>query len=150
MLLYIIYCISARYITYRTMLSNAIWNVWIFDLCPPQNIYNVDETGMTTVQGTGAKILAMKGRRQVGCLTTAECGQFVTVTVCVKVTRSFLPPFFIFPCKCMKAELMDGSSPGSRCVCHPSGWMQLETFSQSFDHFITCSGASKSNTVLMI
>ena len=117
---------------------------------PPQNIYNVDETGMTTVQGTGAKILAMKGRRQVGCLTSAERGQLVTVVVCMNVTGSFLPPFLIFPRQRMKAELMDGSPPGAVCVCHPSGWMQLEIFSQWFDHFLTFSGASKSHPVLLI
>jgi len=49
----------------------------------PQNIYNVDETGMTTVQGTGSEILAMIGRRRVGCLTSAERGQLVTVVVCM-------------------------------------------------------------------
>lgn len=116
----------------------------------PQNIFNVDETGMTTVQGTGAKILAMKGRRQVGCLTSAERGQLVTVVICMSVTGSFIPPFFIFPRTRMKAELMDGAPPGSMCMCHPSGWMQLEIFSQWFDHFVTCSGASQSNPVLLI
>jgi len=116
----------------------------------PQNIYNVDETGMTTVQGTGSKIMAMKGRRQVGCLTSAERGQLVTVVVCMNVTGTFLPPLFIFPRQRMKAELMDHSPPGSVCVCHKSGWMQLEIFSQWFDHFVTCSGASKSNPVLLI
>src|SRR5688572_27487890 len=87
----------------------------------PNNIYNIDETGMTTVQGTGAKILALKGRRQVGCLTSAERGQLVTVVACMNVTGLFVPPLFIFPRHRMKAELMDGSPSGSICVCHPSG-----------------------------
>jgi len=100
---------------------------------PANNIYNVDE-----------------GRRQVGCLTSAERGTSVTVVVCMNVTGSFVPPLFIWPRKRMKAELMDGSPPGSICVCHPSGWMQLEIFSQWFDHFVTFSGASKSNPVLLI
>ena len=63
----------------------------------PQNIYNVDETGITTVQGNAGKVLAMKGRRQVGCLTSGERGQLVTVVVCMNVTGSFIPPLFIFP-----------------------------------------------------
>lgn len=116
----------------------------------PQNIYSVDETGMTTVQGSGSKVLALKGRKQVGCLTSAERGQLVTVVVCMNVTGSFIPPLFIFPRRRMKAELMDGSPPGSICVCHPSGWMQLEIFGQWFDHFISCSGSSKNNPVLLI
>jgi len=72
---------------------------------PANNIYNVDETGMTKVQGSAAKILAMKGRSQVGCLTTAERGTLVTVVMCMNVTGSFVPPF-IWPRKRMKAELM--------------------------------------------
>lgn len=117
---------------------------------PPQNIFNVDETGMTTVQGNASKILALKGRRQVGCLTSAERGQLVTFVVCMSVTGTYIPPLFIFPRKRMKAELMDECPPGSICVCHPSGWMQLDIFSQWFDHFITCSGASKNNPMLLI
>jgi len=116
----------------------------------PQNIYNVDETGITTVQGNAGKVLAMKGRRQVGCLTSGERGQLVTVVVCMNVTGSFIPPLFIFPRQRMKAELMDGSPPGSICVCHPSGWMQMDIFGQWFEHFLTTSGASKLNPVLLI
>ena len=68
----------------------------------------------------------------------------------MNVTGSFVPPLFIFPRQRMKAELIDGSPPGSICVCHPSGWMQMEIFSQWFDHFVSCSGASKTNPVLLI
>jgi len=116
----------------------------------PNNIYNVDETGMTTVQGKGSKILALKGRRQVGCLTSAERGQLVTMVACMSVTGAFVPPLFIFPRVRMKQELMDGAPPGSVSACHPSGWMQLEIFSTWFDHFVKFSGATLSNPVLLI
>ena len=43
----------------------------------PNNIYNVDETGVTTVQGRPSKVLATKGKRQVGTLVSAERGQLV-------------------------------------------------------------------------
>ena len=45
---------------------------------PPDKIYNVDETGMTTVQTRPSKIIAMRGKRQVGALTSAERGTLVT------------------------------------------------------------------------
>ena len=41
---------------------------------PPDKIYNVDETGMTTVQTRPSKIIALRGKRQVGALTSAERG----------------------------------------------------------------------------
>lgn len=45
-------------------------------------IYNVDETGLTTVPKTQSKIIAQKGRKQVGALTSAERGQLVTAELC--------------------------------------------------------------------
>ena len=36
---------------------------------PPSLIFNVDETGLTVVQKQQPKILALKGKRQIGALT---------------------------------------------------------------------------------
>ncbi|XP_041378240.1 uncharacterized protein LOC121390478 [Gigantopelta aegis] len=85
---------------------------------PPNNIYNVDETGITTVQSKPSKILAQTGRRQVGSLVSAERGTLVTVEICMSVTGAFIPPMFIFPRVRMKIELMNGSPPGSIYACH--------------------------------
>ena len=38
---------------------------------PPSRIFNVDETGLTVVQKKQPKILALKGKRQIGALTAA-------------------------------------------------------------------------------
>ncbi|XP_030767511.1 uncharacterized protein LOC115891224 [Sitophilus oryzae] len=43
----------------------------------PKDIYNVDETGITTVQKPN-RIVTKKGTRQVGALTSAERGTLVT------------------------------------------------------------------------
>jgi hypothetical protein len=40
----------------------------------PNNIYNVDETGILTVPNKPSKILALRGKKQVGSLTSAERG----------------------------------------------------------------------------
>lgn len=44
----------------------------------PQNIYNVDETGITTVQKPD-RLIARRGTRQVGSVTSGERGTLVTV-----------------------------------------------------------------------
>lgn len=44
----------------------------------PENIYNLDETGFTTVHRL-QKIVAFKGAKQVGKITSAERGSLVTV-----------------------------------------------------------------------
>ena len=95
---------------------------------PPTRIYNCDETSVTTVQTKAAKVLGLKGKRQVGCLTSAERGTLVTAEICMNAAEVYVPPMLIFPRVRMKAELMDGTPPGSVSACHKSGWMQTEIF----------------------
>ena len=116
----------------------------------PQDIYNVDESGFTNVQGHMSKIIAQKGKKQVGALTAAERGTTVTVEICMSVTGSYIPPMFIFPRMRMKPELRDDLPPGSLPKCHPTGWMQMDLFTEWFKHFIRNSGASKVHPVLLI
>ena len=92
----------------------------------------------------------MKGRRQVGAITSAEHGQLVTVEICMNATGSFVPPLFVFPRTRMKPELMDGTPNGSISACHKSGWMQMEIFTQWFEHFVRVTGASQNNPMLLI
>ena len=113
---------------------------------PPTNIYNVDETGMTTIQNKPSQMLALKGRHQVGAITSAERGQLVTM----RATGSYIPPLFIFSRSRMKAELMDGAPNGSIFACHKSGWIPTEIFTQWFEHLVRLSGARKDNQVLLI
>ena len=115
---------------------------------PPDKIYNVDETGMTTVQTRPSKIIALRGKRQVGALTSAERGTLVTTEICMSATGSFVPPMFVWPRVRMK--LMDECPPGSISECHNSGWMQTNIFTIWFQHFVKVSGATTDNKVLLI
>ena len=116
----------------------------------PINIYNLDDTGVTTFQGKPYKVIAPKGRKQVGSVTSADRGQLVTVEICMSATGAFVPPMFVFPRVRMKDELMDGVPHGSISVCLPSGWMQKDLFTAWFQHFIRVSGASLDNRVLLV
>ena len=102
---------------------------------PPTNIYNCDETGITTVQSKPSKILSVKGKKQVGTMTSAERGELATVEICMSAAGHFVPPFIIFPRVRMRQEFMDGAPPGSAYACHASGWMQSDIFVQWFEHF---------------
>jgi len=116
----------------------------------PTRVFNVDETGLTTVQGKPSKIVAMRGRKQVGSLTSAERGQLCTVEICMSAAGQFIPPLIIFPRVRMKQELMEGTPPGSTYHCHPSGWMQKEIFTEWFRHFLQHSASSANNPSLLI
>ncbi|XP_022246856.1 uncharacterized protein LOC106463612 isoform X2 [Limulus polyphemus] len=116
----------------------------------PNNIYSVDETGLSIAQSKPSKIIELKNHRQVRALKSAEYGQLVTVEICMSATGSFVPPLFVFPWTSMDPELMNGAPRGSLYACHKSGRIQLPIFTQWFNHFLRVSEASKENKVLLI
>ncbi|KAJ8721078.1 hypothetical protein PYW08_006543 [Mythimna loreyi] len=61
-----------------------------------ERIYNVDESGLTTVH-TPMKVLASKGIKQVGNITSAERGNNITIIACVNALGNSVPPCMIFP-----------------------------------------------------
>ncbi|XP_046681625.1 MFS-type transporter clz9-like [Homalodisca vitripennis] len=119
-------------------------------LYPPHRVFNVDETGLMTVQTKSSKVFALKGRRQVGSLTSAERGVLSTFVVSMSAGGTFIPPMVIFPRQRMKVELQDGSPPGTVFACHPSGWMQTDIFTQWFEHFLRFAKPSKDDPVLLV
>jgi hypothetical protein len=65
-------------------------------IIPAQNIYNADETGITICQTPG-KIVARKGKKDVGILRSAERGKNITVLMCTNAAGTYVPPLIIFP-----------------------------------------------------
>lgn len=61
----------------------------------PKDIWNMNETGVTTVQQPN-KIVARRSIKQVGAVTSAECGRLVTVANAVNAQGERIPPFFCF------------------------------------------------------
>ena len=116
----------------------------------PDRIFNCDETGITTVPNQPSRIIASKGKKQVGSLSSAERGQLLTVEICMSAAGNFVPPFFVFPRCRLKPDLLDSAPPGSQAVAHPSGWMQTELFTRWFDHFLQHAHPTAENPVLLI
>lgn len=63
----------------------------------PHCIFNVDKTGISVVPKTSPKVVAAKGKRQVGGLTAAERGRTVTTVICISASGLYMPPMLIFP-----------------------------------------------------
>lgn len=116
----------------------------------PERIYNCDETGISCVSKTKSKIIAEKGRKQVGSLSSAERGQTITVEVCFNAAGTYMPPMLIFPRQRMKQELLDRAPPGTTAECNVRGWMTTETFMTWFQRFVNFSGASLATPVLLL
>lgn len=131
---------------YFTLLSETIEKHNI----PPDRIYNVDETGIMTVPKKRSKCLSLRGKRQVGCISSSERGVLVTVEICMSASGLFMPPMFVFPRARAKPDLLDDTPPGSTASYHPSGWMQKEIFLNWFEKFIAFSNPSKENPVLLL
>ena len=90
---------------------------------PPSRIFNVDETGVTVVQKKQPKILALKGKRQIGALTAAERDSLITIVVCMSASGIFVPPLIIFPRKNANHLLTRGAPPDTVFKYQPYGWI---------------------------
>lgn len=115
----------------------------------PHQIFNVDETGVTTVQKP-EKIIAERGAKQVGRVTSAERGTLVTVCCTVNAGGNSIPPVFIFPRVYFRPIFLKDSPPGSVGFCHPSGWMTADNFLQYLKHFIKYTKCSVNCPVLLV
>ena len=113
------------------------------------DIWNLDETGCTTVQSPG-KVVAQRGKKQVGSLTSAERGELVTVEYCVNAVGNVIPPLFVFPRVHYRDHFLNGAPTSAIGRASRSGWMNEEIFSDYMHHFIQHTGCTKERKVLLI
>ncbi|KAF2886161.1 hypothetical protein ILUMI_20011 [Ignelater luminosus] len=106
---YMVFCKKPKLIQGQLMLDNtAIETI-------TNKIYNLDESGLSTVQNPG-KIVAPKGKKQVGAVTSGERG--VTVTIICATHMLLCAP------------------PGVSGVANPSDWTNDAVFIKYLDHLI--------------
>ncbi|XP_055633226.1 uncharacterized protein LOC129773613 [Toxorhynchites rutilus septentrionalis] len=116
----------------------------------PDRVLNADETSVCTVPSKKSKVAALKGKKQVGGITSAERGETATAVMCMSATGQHLPPFFIFLRMRMHKALKKGASRGSKFACNASGYMTVEIFNEWFDHFLEHVKPSEDSPVLLI
>ncbi|KAK2577099.1 hypothetical protein KPH14_006266 [Odynerus spinipes] len=116
-----------------------------------QQIYNVDETGLSTVHKP-SKILALKSKHQVGAVTSGERGMDTTCICCMNAADEFIPPMLIYKRKRMTDDVRRGGPPNTVYSCSESGWITIELFFEWLKHFIkyTRFKKSKKNQILLI
>jgi hypothetical protein len=102
---------------------------------PPHRIYNVDETGLSIVH-MPPKILALKGIKQLGSVTSGERGQNVTLIAAIHAVGSHLPQMLIFPRVHYKEFMLKGAPVESKGGASPSGWSNERLFMEFLDHLI--------------
>nr|XP_053616775.1 uncharacterized protein LOC128678900 [Plodia interpunctella] len=112
-------------------------------------IWNIDETGVTTVQKP-KKIVAARGQKQVGAITSAERGTLVTLACAANAAGNFIPPMFIFPRLKYSEMFIRGGPPDCIGAGNSSGWMTEKEFLVFMDHFIKHAKPTKEEPVLLL
>ncbi|GBP09108.1 Jerky protein homolog-like [Eumeta japonica] len=115
----------------------------------PQDIWNMDETRVTTVQKP-SKVIARKGFKQVDAITSAERGTLVTLAAAVLAVGNSVPPFFVFPRVHFKDYFIRDGPIGCKGGSNPSGWMTEELFVAFLKHFHNHVKSTKENPCLLL
>ncbi|CAF4778747.1 unnamed protein product [Pieris macdunnoughi] len=114
-----------------------------------KDIWNVDETGITTVQKPD-RVIARRGQKQVSAMTSAERGTLVTIALAGNATGNHIPPMFVFPRKRFKDHFIRDGPTGSIGTANGSGWMQEEDFYIFLKFFKDQIRPSKENKTLLL
>ncbi|XP_041367107.1 uncharacterized protein LOC121381816 [Gigantopelta aegis] len=115
----------------------------------PLRVWNMDETGISNVQKP-VKIIATKGAREVGKMTSGERGKNVTVICASNAAGNYIPPMFIFPRKRMVDALMNSAPTGSTGHCTDNGWTDDERFLKCLKHFTSVAKPKKEEKHVII
>jgi hypothetical protein len=115
----------------------------------PHDIWNMDETGVTTVQKPN-KVVARKGFKQVGAITSAERGTLVTLAAAISGGGNSVPPFFIFPRVHFKDHFIRDGPVGCKGGSNPSGWMTEQLFVAFLKHFHNHVKSTKEKPCLLL
>jgi hypothetical protein len=113
-------------------------------------IFNVDETGLSTVPNHLPKVVSMRGKRAVNKVVSGERGLTVTAVCCFSAGGTYVPPALIFPRKRLRPELMDGAPAGSLGLVSDSGFINQDLFVDYMKHFISHVRPDAASPVLLI
>ena len=117
----------------------------------PENIFNVDESGLSTVPNGSTKIVSKKGMKQVGIISSGEKGETTTVVCCYNASGTmFVPPAMIFKRKYLYNHLLRNAPKGTLGMTSTNGWITNELFVQWLRHFVDHTRPSESRKILLI
>lgn len=113
-------------------------------------IYNMDESGFSTVQKKAQKVISEKGKHQVGAISSGERGVNTTFVCCCNAAGSFVPPMIIFKRLRNHDSLANDKPTGSIVTVSESGYINSELFVLWLKHFIEFVHPSPSKKVLLL
>ena len=114
-----------------------------------EQIFSVDETGLTTVQ-TPKKVITAKGATRVGSVTSGEREELVTTVYTICASGNVLPSLLIFPRVHYRSHFVRSGSQDCIGQCSRSGWINEELFLYYLDHLINRTRCSPDHKILLI
>lgn len=114
----------------------------------PHLIYNIDEKGIS-IDHKPPYVVADASY----CPQSVTSGRGKTVTVLGGGSASgvALPPYFVFPGKRMRAELLEGGSPGASATVSETGWSNSTIFREYLEtHFLKFVPGREDQKVLLL
>lgn len=114
------------------------------------SIWNMDETGFSTVPSKMGRKISLRGVKRVGKITSAERGSMMTLAFAVSATGNTIPPFYLFPRKNLNTTYREDVTKETVTIANENGWMTQKEFLHWMRHFIEFSGASKSAPKLLL
>lgn len=112
-------------------------------------IYNVDESGITTVHKPG-KILGPKGVKQIGATVSWERGKNITIICAFSAVGHCIPPMVIYPRQRISDQLKKGGPIGAVYGCSKNGWSNEELFLEWLKHLANYTKPSSQDPILLI
>lgn len=113
----------------------------------PEDIWVMDETGITTAQRPDRVV----SRRQAGSsVTCPDRGPLVSVACTVSASGAGIPPYFVFPRVQFREHFLTGAPTGSSGGAHISGWMRDEQFLHFLQHLVRQTGCSADKPCLLL
>lgn len=115
----------------------------------PEQIFNLDETGVTTVMKP-VKVVSTKGKKQVSQAASAERGELITLVCIINAAGVTLPPVYVFPRIRHPEEYLINSPTSSIALGNRSGWMTSDLFPKVLEHIQRQTNCSTESKILIM
>jgi hypothetical protein len=95
------------------------------------------------------KVAAIKGKRQVGSVTSGEREVTVTIIGCINTMNNSVHLLLLLPHVHSKIHMLNSGSPGTHGTSHSSDWSNGDKFLEFLDYFIYHVKPTKDHKVLL-